>query len=42
MKSIRHQEVTMKTQLQTGYIKLTALLAVAASLASVLGGGYRT
>lgn len=28
----------MKTQLQTGYIKLTALLAVAAPLALALGG----
>lgn len=29
----------MKTQLQTSYIKLTALVAVAAPLALVLGAG---
>jgi hypothetical protein len=33
-----HPEVTMKTQLQTSYIRLTAILAVAAPLALALGG----
>jgi hypothetical protein len=28
----------MKTQLQTGYVKLTAIIAVAAPLALALGG----
>ena len=31
----------MKTQLQTGYIKLTAIVAVAAPLALALGGYYK-
>jgi hypothetical protein len=38
MKSNHHREVTMKTQLQTSYVKLTALVAVAAPLALVVGG----
>lgn len=35
--SIHHPEVTMKTQLQTSYVKLTALLAVAVPLDAVMG-----
>jgi len=38
MKSSHYREVTMKTQLQTSYIKLTALVVVAAPLAAMLGG----
>ena len=38
MQSTHQPEVTMKTQLQTSYIKLTAVVAVAAPLALVLGG----
>jgi hypothetical protein len=39
VKSKHHREVTMKTQLQTSYIKLITVVAVAAPLAGVLGGG---
>jgi len=39
MKSIHYPEVTMKTQLQTSYVKLTALLTVAATTAALLGAG---
>jgi len=38
MKSTHHPEVRMKTQLQTSYVKLTALLVVTAPLALALGG----
>lgn len=41
MKSIDTTEVTMKTQLQTGYIKLIAVIAVAAPLALALGGSRK-
>jgi hypothetical protein len=41
MKSSHYREVTMNTQLQTSYVRLTALAAVAASLASLLGAGWR-
>ena len=41
MKSSHYREVTMKTQLQSSYVRLTTLAAAAASLASLLGAGWR-
>ena len=39
MQPTHQPEVTMKTQLQTSYTQLTAIIAVTAPLALALGGG---